>query len=1041
MIAANIEVEFGADTRQLEAGTKRAGSVVDSFVRRGSSVRSNPFTNWTRGIRDIGTSARTADGMLKNMLSTAGGFMAANVFSQMAGGVRNLVGGFISSNAEVETLTNTLNIAAGSVEEGTRLFNELRTMAAKTPFEFPELVTGARNLEALGNEAMDFLPTLGNVAAGTNKTIDQVVQAFLDAQVGEFERLKEFGIRVNQEGSEAIFQWVENGKTMTKAVEKGNTELYQSTLMAIWNDRYAGAMDTLSSTFQGKWSTLTDNVNMTLQRLGKPLFDFAKQGVTVAVEFFDAFNAGLDDGESLWRAGWTAMERVVYDMFGKRVGRRFTDTVSMIEEGIRDIRAVVVPGFRILRTVFTDAFGLMLRYRQPVEGALKGILAGFLALRAITTVTGIVRTFVGVIAALTSPIGLVVAALSLFGAAYQTNFLGFADLVNGAASTVRSFVDEAASKFRFFAGAGINPLSSGMLGLLVTLRRTLGRDNPVTQFVNLVNQGFVRFQRDVFPVLQALGSYFLHVARNGDYLNDWITHMPDAIKPFVRWLGVLVAGVQNVIAGFQSGGIEGAAGAVVGFLSRLPIEAQRYTDALLGILGQAGGWLLEKGSEIVGGFVEGLQARWPEIGEWFRTVFTAANIGSMVGPIGSYLLEKGLQLLGGLWDGIRQTWPQIESWFGTNITAETVAGFLIDAGAWLITQGKDILMGLLSGLVQGLPAVVNWLHENVGPDAVGRFFLNTITFMPRIGFNIMNALLVGAINEANRGLFSWLSTINETIMGYFNNAGDWLLGAGANIIGGLIEGIKSKMPDLEVSLDLSGVVPDWVNNPLDARSPARKLYPAGRNIVDGIIEGARERFPLLKREMETGARSLLSGLDSSFWTGAKSRIQADTAASRELYRSHRGMGFDLAKPSGGNAEPWYLRLINAFGDDQRSTGQTLYDALRGQGSVRDARAGMRSAFGTDTAGFRQLLTAVRALAQYGTPSGTRMFEDFTFRADSSATPIAPVARAAAAQARPQAPISIVVNANGIKDPEEVANLVAVKIEAALGRIQSGAGIA
>ena len=121
--AASLAVEFGADTRDLEAG------------------------------------AAKAQGLVRGMLSTAGGVLGASVFTSLTSHVKGLGASLLTSNANAESLRQSLDIAAGSAAAGGRIFDELRRMAAATPFEFPELVDAATQLQSLGVEALDYIDT------------------------------------------------------------------------------------------------------------------------------------------------------------------------------------------------------------------------------------------------------------------------------------------------------------------------------------------------------------------------------------------------------------------------------------------------------------------------------------------------------------------------------------------------------------------------------------------------------------------------------------------------------------------------------------------------------------------------------------------------------------------------------------------------------------------------------------------------------------------------------------------------------------------
>jgi hypothetical protein len=134
-------------------------------------------------------------------------------------------------------------------------------------------------LKAYGIEAQNYMGVIGDTAASMGKSMDDTVEALADAQTGEFERLKEFGIKavevtkknyqqlgveMSAIGQTALTYVDKNGKQMAEVVDRNNREMITSTITAIWNDKYAGAMETRSKTLSGMWSTLKDNLSMGL---------------------------------------------------------------------------------------------------------------------------------------------------------------------------------------------------------------------------------------------------------------------------------------------------------------------------------------------------------------------------------------------------------------------------------------------------------------------------------------------------------------------------------------------------------------------------------------------------------------------------------------------------------------------------------------------------------------------------------------------------------------------------------------------------------
>lgn len=243
MEVADLRVRFSAD------GDRAVTGAIDRV---------------NRGLDTVDGNARRAGGALESMWKVTGGVLVARGIELVAQNIIGMAGGLLSAQSNAEQLRVSLDIAVGSAAEAGRIFSELQKLAAATPFQFPELVQSAVRLESFGLDALDVMGTLGDTAAGMGKSLEQVTAAYLDAGMGQFIRLQELGIDAATVGDEVVFSWVENGQTIRKAVDKNNAELIRSTIAAIWNDKYAGAMEKQSRTFAGQWSTLKDNATLAM---------------------------------------------------------------------------------------------------------------------------------------------------------------------------------------------------------------------------------------------------------------------------------------------------------------------------------------------------------------------------------------------------------------------------------------------------------------------------------------------------------------------------------------------------------------------------------------------------------------------------------------------------------------------------------------------------------------------------------------------------------------------------------------------------------
>jgi len=112
----------------------------------------------------------------------------------------------IETNRKFQSLEASLKTFLGSSKKAAGAFDVLQQFASKTPFSLQEVVGGFNRLISVGlNPSIAALEAFGNIASGTGKTLEQFVEAAADAAVGEFERLKEFGIKARSEGDKVVF--------------------------------------------------------------------------------------------------------------------------------------------------------------------------------------------------------------------------------------------------------------------------------------------------------------------------------------------------------------------------------------------------------------------------------------------------------------------------------------------------------------------------------------------------------------------------------------------------------------------------------------------------------------------------------------------------------------------------------------------------------------------------------------------------------------------------------------------------------------------
>lgn len=185
----------------------------------------------------------------------------------LAGGVIGGAGLAIGKNmldttAAFEKQLALLKTLEGSEEKANKAFGWIQDFAQKTPYELSQVTEAFARLKAFGIDPIrgDSLRVLGDAASGMSKDIMQLVDAIADAQMGQNERLMELGIRGEKEKDKITYFWEgKDGKSLSKTVDARNKALIRSTLLAIWNSKYKGAMAEQSKTWNGMVSNLKDS--------------------------------------------------------------------------------------------------------------------------------------------------------------------------------------------------------------------------------------------------------------------------------------------------------------------------------------------------------------------------------------------------------------------------------------------------------------------------------------------------------------------------------------------------------------------------------------------------------------------------------------------------------------------------------------------------------------------------------------------------------------------------------------------------------------
>ena len=246
---------------------------------------------YVSGLREASNETRRTESNVSKSSNAISGAIAG-AFS--IGAVISFGKEVLNATAEYQKFQAVLSNTLGSRALADLKLKEIQDFAAKTPFGVNEL-TGAfvklanAGFKPTGNE----MTKLGDLASSTGKSFDQLAEAILDAQSGEFERLKEFGVRAKDAGDKVVFTY----KGVQTQVDKtaGSIRNYITSLGDA--EGVSGSMAAVSATLGGQISNLGDSWDQMLLSVGgntEGVFSGSISIISLAINKVTEFNKQLE---------------------------------------------------------------------------------------------------------------------------------------------------------------------------------------------------------------------------------------------------------------------------------------------------------------------------------------------------------------------------------------------------------------------------------------------------------------------------------------------------------------------------------------------------------------------------------------------------------------------------------------------------------------------------------------------------------------------------------------------------------------------------
>ena len=366
-MAQDIYIKFKGDTTHLLGSVRRVNTALGGLERSSKNASS--------AMGRIERSSKSASGSILNV---------RNALIALAGSA--VIRGIVGTYTEFETFKTVLTTFLGSAELAEKRLKGLGILANSLPQDLADLTQSFTILTRNGiDTSAASLTAFSNIATANGKSMTQLGEAVADALTGEFERLKEFGIKVSKEND----QFVARIGDQQVALSNSSKDLVRQ-LRALgeeggrFGDAAANNANTLSQAFSNLKGAVFD-ANIAFMDQLKPALMQVTQSITQLIvdnrDLIVAIGEGLAGAitfavENIGTlstllialpvtmklvAGGTAIARGAMLLFSKSI-----TLTSIALKGLRG--AIAATGFGLLFLIVTDIIGKMYEWVNSVGG-------------------------------------------------------------------------------------------------------------------------------------------------------------------------------------------------------------------------------------------------------------------------------------------------------------------------------------------------------------------------------------------------------------------------------------------------------------------------------------------------------------------------------------------------------------------------------------------------------------------------------------------------------------------------------------------------
>lgn len=284
--------------RQLKKVGKELTATLEDMSEAADPEEYAKLNNQLRSVRQrlselkgTGQNIKSEFGPMETAMGKLKAVAVAFITVKLAGYLKDIGKSAYTTRKEFAKYEAVLRNTLQSQEKAAAAMKMLQKLAADTPGSLAEWTEAYIKLVNRGiKPTTSELINIGDLSASQGKSVDQLIEAILDAMTGENERLKEFGIKASKSGDTVKYTF----KGVTTEV-KNSEEAIKNYLLSLGRmDGVAGSMSTQMQELQGIESNLGDTMDNFYNKLGKRLETYFKNGLKWANDFMSGLTKAIE---------------------------------------------------------------------------------------------------------------------------------------------------------------------------------------------------------------------------------------------------------------------------------------------------------------------------------------------------------------------------------------------------------------------------------------------------------------------------------------------------------------------------------------------------------------------------------------------------------------------------------------------------------------------------------------------------------------------------------------------------------------------------